>query len=128
MNYKKIQEKYPKAFAEFEKWWCGDMCFFVFAQHGNIVTYRKKRGDYDSDRQFTNIRELYDFFDGQDIYISIAHGSGLTKNNNNPFQVKVGIESVFREENALNFPTRPLAEEAAFKKAFEELEKKLSKK
>jgi len=101
MNWIKISKKYPKANNLFSKWIDG---------HGMI--------DYE-------MRDLYDFFDEQKMWITISQSSNEecgTLYNTWEYLIE------WLEGNTMNeefFKTRKKAEQMAFEKAFEILENNL---
>ena len=102
MNWNLIKEKYPRA----------------LSRYTNISISLLAMADFSQYQR--NIRDLYDFFDGEGIYIDVR-----------PFYydgwqflsslVTPGLESIDCEGGA----TRTEAEEQAFMKAFEILEEKI---
>ncbi|MCP4394578.1 MAG: hypothetical protein GY804_09975 [Alphaproteobacteria bacterium] len=104
MNWDKIKEKCPKAF---DKW---------IKQSGFILLKSLKdiEDAYDD-------RQLYDFFDEQGIYITVSISGGCSKHR---------VEGEHLEQEDIiqtSWVTKPRteAEEKAFIKAFEILERRL---
>lgn len=103
MNWNNIERKYPKA----------------FGLYNNFAN--KLEG-------LCKLRDLYDFFDEQEIYISICNYIA------NPvkfdFYIQIKFTKLFAGEDYDSkdlYKTRIEAEEKAFEKAFEILEEKLIK-
>jgi len=112
MNWKEINKKYPKSFNLFFKWFKGDpkatMTKKEFLEMDDIIMYG---GD---------IRDLYDFFDEQEIYIFPLKGEYHTK------VLGFGYEIQHKTRDRQHgYKSRKKAEEAAFLKAFEILEEYL---
>lgn len=107
MNWKKIQEKYPKALK---------VCVKFFDSLPNEYCFNAKSWIHEF-----NDRNLYNFFDDQEIYcrISPIFDSMMT------ILFAVLVFSVKEDHDLDDFDTRIEAEKAAFKKAFELLEEKL---
>ena len=99
MNWKEINEKWPKAYS-----------LFMSARFDRLIAYRKFEvpNDY--------IGDLYDFFDEQGIIIEIMW-------YHKDFRMNVWYNKEVKFAGHLN--SRQEAEEAAFLKAFEILEEKL---
>ena len=136
MNWRKIKEKYPKAFRKYAIWKWQDEnpkilengnIFFeqVFVESRMIATAEMKLQDEIA------IRLWYDFFDEQGIYIEItlAH----TKDWDIWFEYLICSKKLKDDFCSMDEPdycepyktkTRIEAEEQAFLKAFEILEKK----
>lgn len=138
MNWKEIKEKYPKAIKRFMEWRMKNNAFnflekrFCVTQYGfAIESLQRKLGFqgkdieswicYDRHSDDEGIRFLYNFFDEQNIYISINVNmfmmfdwSIITTPN-----ISISIQSDF------DYNLRIEAEEQAFLKAFEILEDKL---
>ena len=127
MNWKEINKKYPKAFDLFFEWFKGDPKAGVtkkeFLEVNDIVI------------MYGNLRELYDFFDEQEIWITVYR---MSKKDGFGWgwRIDEDIKGKFKKRN-IYFP-RPLindsdivllartdSEEAAFTKAFEILEEKI---
>jgi len=102
MNWTEIKEKYPKAYDKYIDWCHAEDC-------PSSKCY-----------QHTG-RDLYDFFDSQEIYVCIEYRYGTASLPRWYWMVK--------QDNAANeqdsSQTRTEAEEKAFEKAFEILEDKL---
>jgi len=121
MNWKKIETKYPKAFDKFFIWFKGDpeaaMTKKEFLEVNDIIVMH---GD---------IRELYDFFDEQGIYISMwiwyvdDDGKGTDIPVFKPSIGGMGIDMLYPD----GYKIRKEAEEVSFLKAFETLENQLNK-
>lgn len=101
MDWKHIKSKYPEAYYKYGVWADNEMILDYFAPDINKV----------------NLRHLYDFFDENEIYISILHRDSLKTIP--PYQWKI------RGDISEGYHSRSLAEEVAFTKAFEILEEKL---
>ena len=103
MNWKEIFEKYPKGHNKYAVW---------------------ERDHYYNDGELTPnppIRDLYDFFDENDLFILmelVTDGWFFTIKSEADFTINVNGEFLW-------FKTRTEAEQAAFTKAFEILESKL---
>ena len=128
MNWEKIKKKYPKAWG----------LFVMFRAKANAIA--DKKGSYDGD--IFKLRDLYDFFDKQGIYIELWFREnsvlsfawhihfinkkweeiGLSKWSN-----KISYPITERNPKAGLYKTRTEAEEKAFEKSFEILEEKLNK-
>lgn len=106
MNWEKIKTDYPKAYNKYIVWNC--------AKNPNCLS--KECYDF-------NIRDLFDFFDENDIYVDIEWvylDNKLTFNFN--------MLDRFNEHKRIDFNprrTRIQAEEMAFTQAFEILNNKL---
>lgn len=98
MNWNKIKEKCPKGYEKYALW----------------QNYQKI-----APQKTFFIRDLYDFFDEQGIYIEIRF---------NIFRQGFGFYIIGKWKPVLfsNYNTRTEAEEKAFEKAFEILEDKLN--
>ena len=116
MNWKEIEKKHSKAWELLDSWKYEGLdidCMQWVDKHGC------------SEDTF-NIRDLYDFFDEQGIYVSvlkIVNKAGFW------FTIRQIPESVYDIHSgydlSLYFNLRKEAEQAAFLKAFEILEEKL---
>jgi len=126
MNWEEINKKYPKAFDLFFEWFKGDpkagMTKKEFLEVNDIVI------------MYGNLRELYDFFDEQEIYITITRSHGFDADickgcECYPYiEVNRELAILARDRHKGNhFKSRTEAEEAAFTKAFFLLEDKLCK-
>ena len=108
MDWKKIKEKYYLSYHYLLSEW-------VFEWH------------------YKSARDLYDFFDENEIYITItADYYGI--NEHNPLSFSGSKEDVYywfnvdwRYEDDIEYKTRAEAESVAFEKAFSILEEKLGK-
>lgn len=95
MNWQRIRQDYPKAVKHLNEW---DL--------------------YDVD--MAN-RDLYNFFDVQEIYISIIHNEVART-----FYYDISLKPIANDiRSEHRYSTRTEAETAAFEKAFEILEQKL---
>ncbi|MCK5606295.1 hypothetical protein KAR91_30625 [Candidatus Pacearchaeota archaeon] len=108
MNWKEIKEKYPKA------WKC---CYDWSDTHFETDIPIYAIGD------ILTLRHLYDFFDENDINIFVRL-SDIT-NSFLPFDWDIVYEDIYHS-SYLEYKTRKEAEQAAFTKAFEILEQKLT--
>jgi len=140
MNWNKIKEKHPKAF----RLWLDSE---DYKAEPVVVEYSRESKDIylaDADNQTTflcELRDLYDFFDEQGIYINIFEAGILTGKIKDYENFRWIITTNFRtdkdagkwEETTIynhDYPlskkiTRTEAEEQAFTKAFSILEDKL---
>jgi len=118
MNYKEISEKYPKAYN-------------LLVKNRESVYGIEYQGD-----GWYHTRDLYDFFDENEIWISIELEVQYTReedeDGNNPHYVPEGFYYTIHNNSyhlgtGGEFPTRTEAEEAAFTKALSLLEDKLTK-
>jgi len=105
MNWAEIKEKYKKAWTMFAMNWGYMNPDGTFLEREFLINH------YD--------RKLYDFFDEQGIYISIDHWP----TENKPFGLSITVGKPIHEGG---FNNRTEAEIAAFTKAFEILEHKLT--
>ena len=118
MNWKGIETKYKKALdklvksefpdaktikTEYQSWICG---IRIYTDKGSMVYY---------------LRDLYDFFDKQGIYIQISVKCAL----DDSVWYLPYIWGEYIGEHLTDEDTRLRAEKAAFEKAFEILEKQL---
>lgn len=112
MKWNKIKEDYPKAIALLWKW----------GNHPAVVSRQKHR-------------LLYDFFDEQEIYITIElevqYTREIDEDGDNPHYVPDGFSFDIHDKiKSLVaggvYKTRTESEEEAFTKAFEILEEKLN--
>ena len=113
LNHKTLSEMYTKAYRVFLQW-----------------LHDKKKHDYDFDVDYINnlngsylkyhMRDLYDFFDDQDIHIEVYKIHYLDEESAS-MKWSFDCGSVMSK----GYDTRLFAEWAAFKTAFKELEKKL---
>ena len=113
LNHKTLSEMYTKAYRVFLQW-----------------LHDKKKHDYDFDVDYINnlngsylkyhMRDLYDFFDDQDIHIEVYKTHYLDEESAS-MKWSFDCGSVMSK----GYDTRLFAEWAAFKTAFKELEKKL---
>ena len=120
MNWKEIKEKYPKAFNQMNEWYGEGLLEFHHSEN--------RYGHYFTDgvhivemwNDFLD-RNLYDFFDENEIWIDIDHefGADWTFTIDNGGNGHDGDGTIYK--------TRTEAETAAFTKAFEILEEKLIK-
>jgi len=106
MSWKGIEKKYPETYQKWLEW---DDCLIH-----NKVLEQLYEDSY-------NIRNLYDFFDEQEIYIQISVKCAM----DNSVWYLVYIWAGMFDEHLQDKATRKEAEEAAFEKAFEILENKL---
>lgn len=121
MNWEKIKEQYPKAVLKLKEWrHIKPDCEFGLFEFSEI---------------FKGKRLLYDFFDKNEVWISIEleiqYTREIDEDDKNPHYVPEGFYSMVHDNSYLLdsqglFDTRKEAETAAFTKAFELLEKKLS--
>lgn len=115
MNWNEIKEKYPKAFHKMHQWHYKDLAYKKPYPPIVIKEYNRLQ-ERDANRF------LYDFFDEQDIYISI---------NVNMFMmfdwsiITTPDVSVFIQSD-FDYNFRTEAEKSAFLKAFKILENKLN--
>ena len=100
MNWQETKEKYPKA------WMKADNYFGC-----------SRMGDIYGDRH-PNVRDLYDFFDEQEIFILIDRATA-----DREFYYALDLGDWLLDERY--YKTRLEAEQAAFNKAFEILENRL---
>ncbi len=116
MNWKEIKKKYPKAWMLLMEW---------FWYKKNITL------GIELSRIFMPERKLYDFFDEQKTFIVINHYWMHNYRNDDDsgetFKTKGRLHWSFQifSFRMPNFESRIEAEQAAFLKAFEILEKKL---
>ena len=113
LNHKTLSQMYTKAYKVFLQW-----------------LHDKKKHDYDFDVDYINnlngsylkyhMRDLYDFFDDQDIHIEVYKTHYLDEESAS-MKWSFDCGSVMSK----GYDTRLFAEWAAFKTAFKELEKKL---
>ena len=106
MDWKKIKEKYPKAFNKLKMW--------------SQVPKSYPLPDLICDRN------LYDFFDDNDIIINVSHNTFQAMFSNLYPVFNYYIIGTFRNMFPEKFINRRLAEKAAFEKAFEILNNKLN--
>ena len=109
MNWEEIQKKCPKGWKKLENW----------SGTGDWLIHCIIGDSFVSNNRFTNLRDLYNFFDENKIYIRITPVFDSGKDI-------IFVASVFDEFNNYEldeFETRLEAEKAAFNKAFEILEK-----
>ena len=106
MNWQETKEKYPKA------WMKADNYFGC-----------SRMGDIYGDRH-PNVRDLYDFFDEQGIWIMITPPASLDEGVNY-FDCTISYLDGFWGNDGREYKTRLEAEQAAFNKAFEILENRL---
>ena len=108
MNWKEIKEKYPKAYGLLTKngeYSIQSGCLFLWVEH---IAYHYE------------LRDLYDFFDEQGIYISIKIGSDFRH-----FDYSIHLKNIWKADShgdSIRKTTRTEAETEAFTKAFEILE------
>lgn len=127
MTCKQLQEKHPKAFALFFKWYWGEDKI-EFTNKGDLYFYE----DYDGGKSCSiqevsletvlELRRWYDFFDEQEVYISLEaelHTSGIT--DTPCFEPRINNASIGE-----TFGNRPTAEKAVFMEAFSKLEEELN--
>lgn len=111
MKWKEINKKYPKATLKLKQWL-------------NLVPetpFTKLDIQFSSFFGMAQERILYDFFDEQDIFIEIDK---TTYCNIGDWCFNINTEPP--TVSGFNYKTRKKAEQAAFEKAFEILEKRLS--
>ena len=119
-NWKDIKEKYPKAFKSFYEWFWVGFNDPQFTSNGALKLIQT--GDKwfsEAEINFSDtceLRKFYDFFDEQGIIIEIMW-------YHKDFRMNVWYNKEVKFAGHLN--SRQEAEEAAFTKAFEILEKKL---
>lgn len=126
MNWKEIKEKYPKVWNELIQFKDEFGRVFVYLYYRYELCIKE---DYCSND--FHLRELYDFFDENEIYITItADYYGI--NEYHPLEYSGDKEDVYYwinvnwvHEDNVEYKTRTEAEESAFEKAFEILEQKL---
>jgi hypothetical protein len=85
----------------------------------NEVGYNKA-----AEHQF-NPRDLYDFFDTQEIFIAVEIAFAIDNSFNFHIAQHIAPATLHTIWNPTVYPTRTQAEEAAFTRAFEILENKL---
>jgi len=123
MNWKEIKENYPKAW---------NKVITDKDEFGLVYTYLHNRfelkmDEYECYDDF-NIRELYDFFDKNGIYIEICldgDWNGLKLNGYFLWVIHTKEISYIESSRDKSFSNRESAEDSAFTKAFEILENKL---
>lgn len=128
MNWREIKKKYPKAYRKLRKW----VYLLDPTWYNNISEQYDNKSDarYEfiqtlnnhTDCVFNQHRDLYDFFDEQDLIIQIHYNrefsfSTLLYTNYDPYN---GEYFYYR-----HYKTRTHAEQEAFTKAFELLEERL---
>ncbi len=122
MNWNKIKEQYPKALKEFMLWDFEDNETDFEEWVDTAWWLINKR----------NIRDLYDFFDEQGIYISIRYDNRWENPDSTDSEVinywDWDIDDSLNNlgSSQVEEPTRTEAEEKAFEKAFEILESKVA--
>ena len=111
MNWQDIKEKYPKGWGMIQKWY--ERVYSVSLKH------------HANNEVNPVLRDLYDFLDEQEIYVSMATvGDGcFTYTVSDKDGILVANHNGKKYTNL--FVNRKEAEEAAFMKAFEILEGKL---
>ena len=113
MNWNEIKENYPKAWDKLDEW------ISYHQQLGYDFIYKAWVDEYQS--HYNIFRDLYDFFDSQEIYVCIEYRYGTASLPRWYWMVK--------QDNAANeqdsSQTRTEAEEKAFECAFKILENKL---
>ena len=121
MNWKEIKDKHPKALQACLNWFSPSAIKMydlqITTSHGSIVY------DDGGNCGLIGIRDLYDFFDEQDIYIEISYLAIIDPmpiGSNEGWWYTINHRSYETSKD-----TRPETEEAAFLKAFEILEEKL---
>ena len=124
MNWKKIENKYPKAFKKLMIY--NDIEDFYSQIENRIITASEQFERMIRQGQYP-IRALYDFLDETEIYININPDfdwlyRSRPKDNDDVF---FGININWEWEDDIEYKSRLEAEIAAFTKAFEILENKL---
>jgi hypothetical protein len=110
MNWENIKAKYPKAFYSHHKWSYDENCAYPEGKYPPIVLKELLR---------YNLRNLYDFFDGEGIRINVESMMG------DKAMFRTHVYSLFAPtEDSTWCYARTEAEEQAFIKAFEILENK----
>ena len=113
MNWNKIKKEYPEAWKVFD-----NSSYYGFHTRGNGILSK-----FNQSAQ----RVLYDFFDDHELTIEVSSTQGMRQSGDNiTFNTDVMYKDKNHMHNDHNYSTRSEAETAAFEKAFEMLEKKLS--
>ena len=117
MDWEKIKKDCPKAFEKFYSEWVG--------------CDENEKEDFLKCMKSYYLRALYDFFDGNGIYV-IIFLQAIGYLGNVPFEYEGWGYKIWLKEGQLNEPTeiicydtRKKAEESALERAFEILEDKL---
>lgn len=122
MNWQEIKEKYPKAFVLMHNFQHKELAYKE--PYPPIVLK-----DLSRFQENYGIRFLYDFFDGEGIWISIMRNHYYEDNMDNSlhefFDWSITVDSEYVADGEVEELTRTEAEEQAFLKAFEILENKL---
>lgn len=135
MNWENIKTKYPKAWIKLEKYFAVSIDQDEEWQFGRLINEWCAADDSIYRCPFEN-RKLYDFFDGQGIYIEICLDSEFTDYDGEVVlpdcfcyqlyhNIKDAKDILSPAGFCAEFKTRIEAEEKAFEKAFEILENKL---
>lgn len=122
MNYNELKQNYPQAFDQFVNWY---RKYFGVAKVDlglleKIIT--------DDESNFT--RDLYEFFDGAAIYISVEIQRNIVSHKIYFLYFLREGEVDMRDDymvGLIQYPNRAKAEDAAFVAAFEILEQQLNK-
>ena len=114
MDWKEIKEKYPKALELCSGWLHKKRNIFFDNNINEFSTFM-------SDARRFHIRDLFDFFDNNDIIISVMYC------HHNSIQTNKGYFCVINQTAYTNTRgARRLAKKEAFEKAFEILNNKLN--
>ena len=116
MNYKQIQQDYSKAFDALKKYSIKMWSASKFQITENIFSFFSGNS---SEFEIIELRELYDFFDTNEIFIL------LTMYYNSEFSFDIVKDNVRIFESQIKYKTRTKAEEQGFLKCFEILESNL---
>ena len=126
MNWKEISEKYPKGFCELNRWLigCPD---FDFDTGDDIYEAFKIQYLTAYEDSPWNWRNLYDFFDENEIFIQPMTGITSLETFERKWMWEIHQKNFTSETDMMPcvYKTRTEAETAAFTKAFEILEIKL---
>ena len=128
MNYNELKQNYPQAFDQFVNWYRKYFDLSMFSGFPKLDLGLLEQIISDDDSNLT--RDLYEFFDGNAIYISVEIQRNMVSH-------KIYFLYYLREGEIdtmddymvglIQYPNRAKAEEAAFVAAFEILEQQLNK-
>jgi hypothetical protein len=119
MNPKELKEKCPRATDAYIDWMFGidqDDYIVEFTDEYIIIDDNTPRNTRMFEWKIG--REVYDFFDDANIFVSVYYDSYMVIEHKLPFMYDVN-----GEKPALGYKTRRDAEQVAFEKAFVEYEK-----
>jgi hypothetical protein len=127
MNYNELKQNYPKAFDQFVNWYRKYFDLSMFSGFAKVGLGLLEQIIANDDSNLT--RDLYEFFDGNGIYISVEIQRNIVSHKIYFLYFLREGEVDMRDDymvGLIQYSSRTEAEEAAFLTAFEILEQQLN--